>query len=40
MVEVARTLRDLQPHRFYGKNKAFYLITGLTLQHSRLEYCL
>ena len=38
--EVARTLRDLQPLSFHGKNKALYLITGLTLEHSRLEYCL
>ena len=38
MGEMAPFLRDLQPVSFYGENKAVYLITGITLQQSRLEY--
>ena len=30
-IEVACTLRDLQPLSFYGKNKILYLVTGLYL---------
>ena len=30
--EVVRTLWDLKPVSFYGKNKILYLVTGLCLQ--------